>query len=163
MASESLLLYFSRRVVDAQTAMDLTAETFAQAIASRRNFRGDDLRDAQGWLFGIAKHLLHRYYRKGSVEQRALEKLEIESRLLSVADREEIEQFVDIISLRTRLSAALADLPEDQRSAVTLRILSGMEYSEISTELGISEAGARKRVSRALGTLRDFLEDEDNE
>ncbi len=43
------------------------AETFAQAFASRRRFRDRGL-GATGWLYGIARHLLARYFRTGAVD-----------------------------------------------------------------------------------------------
>jgi DNA-directed RNA polymerase specialized sigma24 family protein len=52
--------FFRQRTADDDIALDLTAETFAQAWFSRRRFR--DRRDgsAAPWLFGIARNVLHR-------------------------------------------------------------------------------------------------------
>jgi hypothetical protein len=55
------------------------------------------------------------------------------------------------------LDAAVARLPEDYRTAVLLRFYRGLDVGEISRELGISDAAARKRVERGIGHLRRWL------
>ena len=51
--------FFMRRTGDGELAADLTAETFAAALASRRRF--DPVKGpAVGWLYGIARHKLAR-------------------------------------------------------------------------------------------------------
>src|SRR5690348_12214509 len=48
----TLLAFFGRRTDDPEAAADLTAETFASALASRRRFRPGRT-PAVAWLFGI--------------------------------------------------------------------------------------------------------------
>jgi len=49
----------------------------------------------------------------------------------------------------------LADLlPADQLQALRARVIDEREYDEIARDLDCSEAVVRKRVSRALSTLR---------
>jgi RNA polymerase sigma-70 factor (ECF subfamily) len=49
----------------------------------------------------------------------------------------------------------LADLlPPDQLQALRARVIDEREYDEIARDLDCSEAVVRKRVSRALSTLR---------
>jgi DNA-directed RNA polymerase specialized sigma24 family protein len=66
--ARTLVLYFQRRTYDPETAVDLMAETFAAAFRDRRAFRGGDAA-AVGWLFGIARHLLAEYYRRGATRR----------------------------------------------------------------------------------------------
>jgi RNA polymerase sigma-70 factor (ECF subfamily) len=65
-----MLGFFVRRTLDAESAAELVAETFAEAFASRSRFRDEGV-DGVGWLYGIGKHLLSRYFRAGAVEARA--------------------------------------------------------------------------------------------
>ena len=65
-----VLAYFARRVATPELAADLTAETFAQALASRRRFRPRGPGSGAGWLYGVAKHVLARSLRRGRVENR---------------------------------------------------------------------------------------------
>jgi RNA polymerase sigma-70 factor (sigma-E family) len=53
------------------------------------------------------------------------------------------------------------ELPPRQRAAVVLRFYEDLEYAEIATLLGCSEATARSHVHRALGALRSRLAEED--
>jgi len=51
-------------------------------------------------------------------------------------------------------------LPAVQRDAVHARVIDERSYAELAAELRISEANARKRVSRGLAALRAELEKE---
>src|SRR3954452_18177014 len=73
---ERMLRYFLSRVGDAEVAADLTAETFAAALASVRRFRAS--KGAAGaWLFGIAHNTLAMSTRRGRVEASARRRLGI--------------------------------------------------------------------------------------
>jgi DNA-directed RNA polymerase specialized sigma24 family protein len=54
-------VFFVRRVLDPEVAVDLAAETFARALERRRQFRGRSAEEELGWLFAIARSLLHAY------------------------------------------------------------------------------------------------------
>ena len=56
------------------------------------------------------------------------------------------------------LARALDGLSEKLRAVVLLRDYDDLSYAEISEVLGIAEAAARKRHSRALNELRDAME-----
>src|SRR3954453_11417292 len=56
-------------------ALDLTAETFAQAWLSRRRFRDLAGGSAGPWLFAIARHVLVASVRRGRLERAACEPL----------------------------------------------------------------------------------------
>ncbi len=47
-----------------------------------------------------------------------------------------------------------------QRRAVQARVLEGKPYGQIAREESVSEQVVRKRVSRALATLRSHLKEE---
>jgi len=53
-----------------------------------------------------------------------------------------------------RVAAAFNALPERQRDALSARVLNGHDYDVIARVSGVSGATIRKRVSRALHTLR---------
>jgi RNA polymerase sigma-70 factor (ECF subfamily) len=53
-----------------------------------------------------------------------------------------------------RLRRALAALPEEHRTALTLRYLEGLDYRAIETTMGVSNGALRGILGRALGTLR---------
>lgn len=59
--------------------------------------------------------------------------------------------------LAPHVDAALASLPEHDRTAIVLRYFEGREYRAVGQALGLSDEAARKRVDRALGSLRKRL------
>ena len=63
----SVHAWFRTRVEPA-SAMDLTAETFAQAAGGLRRFRDESDGSAGPWLFGIAKNLHRRFLERRRVE-----------------------------------------------------------------------------------------------
>ena len=61
---------------------------------------------------------------------------------------------IDALAEATVVVELLQDLPADQRAAVLARVVDEREYSDIAARQGVSEAVARKRVSRGLAGLR---------
>jgi RNA polymerase sigma factor (sigma-70 family) len=151
--AEAILAFFARRVLDPELALDLTAETFAQAFKSRHRFRGDGDEQARAWLYGIARHQLSQYRRRGAAERRALGRLGIEVPDLSADDYERVEELAGLERVRTAAQNGMAELSEGVRRAVRLRIIDELSYPEIAKRLSISEEAARQRVSRGLRGL----------
>jgi RNA polymerase sigma factor (sigma-70 family) len=145
-------VWFVRQTGSESAALDLTAETFAQAWHSLRRFR--DLADGSGapWLFGIARNLLRQYHKHNRIETAARQRLG----LPAIADGDEyeaVDERVAARSLAPALAAAVRLLPPDQRAALELRVVQQLEYVEVAGRLGISQNAARLRVSRALRAL----------
>jgi RNA polymerase sigma factor (sigma-70 family) len=150
--AREVLGFFARRTFDAQTAADLTAETFAAAFADRHRF-DPTVGDEGAWLFGIARNLLGHYLRTRRVDRAARAKLGLPDRTLSTDDLERVEALIDFAEVGRRVHAALAMLAVDQREAVVLRVVDGLSYSDIAGRLGWSEQTVRARVSRGLRDL----------
>jgi len=146
---ESLLAFFSRRTRDADLAADLTAETFAAALAGRRRYR-PEAGAASAWLFGIAMNKLADAQRRGYAEKRARRRLGMERIELSDEDIARIDALGD----STAASALLEVLAPDQRDAIRAHVLDERTYAEIASEHDVSEAVVRKRVSRGLASVR---------
>jgi RNA polymerase sigma-70 factor (ECF subfamily) len=53
-----------------------------------------------------------------------------------------------------RLTRALRTLPEEHRTALTLRYLEELDYRAIATTMGVTDGALRGMLGRALGTLR---------
>src|ERR1700742_3028245 len=90
----AILAYLARATADRETALDLTAEVFAAALAASGRFRPGGT-PARGWLFGIARNKLAESRRQGMRATAARRRLGIPS--LSFADTalEEIESIID--------------------------------------------------------------------
>lgn len=155
---DELLMFLMRRTNDAEIALDLWGETFAQALVSRRRYRGSTDEQAAAWLFTIARRQLARYYRRGRAERRAMTRLGIERPAINPETEAEIIRRAGLEEMRRSLAAAVALLSDDARQAITLRILQELSYTEVAARLAISEQTARMRVSRGLRALGDILD-----
>lgn len=155
--AEDVLRYFARHTLDPSSAAELTSETFAQAFASRARFR-DRGTPAAAWLFTIARHQLSRYHRKGVVEAAARTKLGMRRAEVSAKDYERIEELIDFERVGRAIARAMTTLSEEQREALTLRVIEGRPYEEVARLLACSEQTARARVSRGLKKLSALLE-----
>jgi RNA polymerase sigma-70 factor (ECF subfamily) len=151
--SEGVLVFFARRTLDPEGALELTAETFAQAYISWRGLRGPSPEERQAWLYTIARRRLTRYLRRGRVERRALRRLGMQTPPAHDDDLALIEQRAGLAQLRAAVSGELIRLSAEQRWALELRVVQERPYAEVARVLGISELAARARVSRGLRAL----------
>lgn len=156
--SRRMVAFFARRTYDAQLALDLTAETFAQAFSGRRRFRGDSEAEAAAWLFTIANRQLAHYWRRGRAEQRAVRRLGLQVPVLDQDDAARIIDLAGMADLRAALAEELARLPEPTQQALRLRIVEERDYREVAQLLGMTEMTARARVSRGLLALAAALD-----
>jgi RNA polymerase sigma factor (sigma-70 family) len=155
--AERMLAFLSRRTLDPDAAIDLLAETFATALTDRRSYRGRSDAEAVGWLYGIARHQLSGWYRRGAVERRAMTKLGIERRELTEVEYERIVELAGLEDLRGRVADEVDRLGDESRSALRLRVVEECSYAEVAAALGVTEQTARARVSRALRQLASRL------
>jgi RNA polymerase sigma factor (sigma-70 family) len=146
--ARTVLGYFARRTGDPNVAADLTAETFASAIAAQARYRPTGA-PALAWLFKIAARRLADYERHEAVERRMRRRLAMRTPRLTWEDGAMIAVLADDAA-----SILLAELPKEQRDAVAAHILDEREYEELAASLQLSEAAVRQRVSRGLSALR---------
>jgi len=156
--SRSILVFHARRTYDPETALDLTAETFAQAFAGRRRFRGTTDDELAAWLFAIARNLLARFLRRGVAERRALTRLGIEVPPLEADDIARIVELAGLTDARKAVAHQFGTLSADQREALRLRVVEELSYADVARRLEVSEPTARARVSRALRALAGALD-----
>jgi RNA polymerase sigma factor (sigma-70 family) len=152
----TMLGFFMKRTYDPEAATDLVAETFAAAFEDRLRFRGEGEQEALAWLYAIARHRAADFHRSGHVERRALGRLGFQRRALSDDEYERIDALAGLQELREELTSGLEGLVREQRDALRLRVLEERPYVDVARALGVSEATARARVSRALRALRDL-------
>jgi RNA polymerase sigma factor (sigma-70 family) len=153
-----ILGYFVNRTLDPDSAADLTAETFAQAFASRSRFRSRGPGSAAAWLYTIASRQYLRFLRRGRVDDRVRRRLGLPPRELSTPDYERIEELIDFEKVGRAVRDALMELSAEQREAVSLRVIDGRSYPELARVMQCTEETARARVSRGLRRLAAALE-----
>ena len=153
----ALLAYFHRRTACAQSAADLTAETFAAAFVARRRYVAAGAPVA-AWLFGIARHKLFDANRAQRIDARARRRLRMERVVLDDEELRRVEELADMALLRGEVQDALAALAPESAEAVRLRVVNELPYAEVARRIGCSEGAARVRVARALTRLAERLE-----
>jgi RNA polymerase sigma factor (sigma-70 family) len=156
--AEDLLRYFARRTLDPETAAELTAETFAEAFASRLTYTDKGV-NGVAWLYGIARHRLGRFFRTGRIDASARRRLGMPERDLPPEDYERIEDLIDLAPIRGVLAEALETLSPEQRDAMRLHVIDGLAYPEVAAKLRCTEANARQRVSRGLRRVAVVLQE----
>ncbi len=145
--------WFERETGSDAAALDLTAETFAQAWHGARRFR--DLASGSGapWLFGIARNLLRQYYKHHRIETAARQRLGVAAAFAESDEYEQVDERMEAARLRPALRVAVGALPVEQRRALELRVVQQLSYDEVAGRLGCSQNAARLKVSRALKAL----------
>src|SRR3954463_3082022 len=145
--------WFQRQTGSESAALDLTAETFAQAWHASRRFR--DMANGSGapWLFGIARNLLRQYHKHNRIESAARERLGMPTAWAECEDYEAVDERLVATSLSPLLRMAVHALPAEQQRALDLRIVQQLDYEEVAGALGCTQNAARLRVSRALRAL----------
>jgi RNA polymerase sigma-70 factor (ECF subfamily) len=133
--------------------VDLMAETFAQAYASRGRFRGSTDAEAAGWLYAIARHQLSAYFRRGRARTKALRRLGMQVPRTAPDELARIDELAGLGELRGTVRRHFDALPRDQREALRLRVIDELAYADVAGALRVSEATARARVSRGLRRL----------
>ena len=69
-----------------------------------------------------------------------------------------VPDLADDVARRDGLLRALVKLPYQQRATVVLRYLEGLSQAETAQVLGCSEGTVKSQSSRALATLRKYLD-----
>src|SRR3954454_8409652 len=146
-------VWFTRQTGSETAALDLTAETFAQAWRSLRRFR--DMADGSGapWLFGIARNLLRQYHKHNRIETAARARMGLRVEWEGTEAYDAVDERMAGTSLKPALQVAGPALPSDQRRALELRVVQQLPYEEVAVRLDCSINAARLRVSRALRAL----------
>jgi RNA polymerase sigma-70 factor (ECF subfamily) len=150
----AVLGFLHARTRDPELAADLAAEVFAAALVAVRRYRPGEA-PAVAWLFGIARNILLRSFKRRRVEDRARRRLEMPP--LAISD--ELVERIDRLGGDQRVEQMLDRLPPAQAQAVRSRVLEDAPYDRIAAELRCSESVVRQRVSRGLAVLRHFEEE----
>ena len=130
-------------------ALDATQEAFVAAYRRLGSFRRDAAFST--WMYRIAVNASHDLLRR----RKRTEADQIPD--ATPDDRTSVE---DTAGLRTDLSRALTELPEEYREAVLLHDLGGVPYDEIALLTGVALGTVKSRISRGRQRLAQLLEPE---
>lgn len=150
----------SRMIRDQAEVEDVVQEAFIKAYRALPNFRGDSA--FYTWLYRIGINTAKNYL--VAMGRRPQVSTEIE-----VEDAENFEDGQDLRTIDTpetelmtkqiaqTVNDTVAALPEELRTAITLREIEGLSYEEIATLMGCPIGTVRSRIFRARETIAEKL------
>lgn len=161
MAQEALL----DTLMALQPALQLTAEKLLRSEADaedtvqetvidlwqRRN-EMEHVRDLRAYAMQSLKNRCISFLRKS--RDIATDRIE----LLDAVDDDAIREEVALTEERAaRLDTMMAQLPERQREAVTMRYIEGVSHEEMQRRLGMSSTNVYATLSRAMSALKSMI------
>ena len=169
-AFELLVIKYQRKLArllsqfirDAAEVEDVTQETFIKAYRSLSSFRGDSA--FYTWLYRIginaAKNFLVAQKRRASTTSNGID-------IEDAENFEEASQLRDLDTPESELMSkqiaqtvhqTLNELPEELRTAITLREIEGLSYEEIANAMNCPTGTVRSRIFRAREAISDKLQ-----
>lgn len=141
----------SRYVRDADEVQDVAQEAFIKAYRALPKFRGDSA--FYTWLYRIAintakNHLVSRSRRPPSSDVE-IEDAEYYEAGGALRDIENPENALFGAELKAVVESAISGLPDDLRTAVTLREFDGLSYEDIAEIMECPVGTVRSRIFRA--------------
>ena len=148
--AQPLYAFLVYRTRDHALAEDILSDTFVRVLRTSWPF---DRRRAsrKTWVYSIALNVLRDHLRRVDAERRAME------RTRGPAPPAE-EDLATAVSDRDDLSAALAQLSEDEREAVALRYGADLSVAEVAKLVRAPAKTVEGRIHRALKKMRETLE-----
>jgi len=150
----------SRFIRDANEVEDVTQEAFIKAYRALPSFRGDSA--FYTWLYRIgintAKNYLVALGRRAptmtEVDNEEAEDIEVGEQL---KDMNTPEHQMMTRQIAETVNSTLQELPEELRTAITLREIDGLSYEEIAQIMNCPIGTVRSRIFRAREAIADEL------
>ncbi len=150
-----IIKLISRYVHDPSEALDVSQEAFLKAYRALPSFRGDSA--FYTWLYRIAINTAKNYLvaqgrrpPSSDIDAQEAEQYEGQS---SLKEYETPERLLLKDEIAATVFKVIEELPEDLRTAITLRELEGMSYEEIAQTMGCPIGTVRSRIFRARESI----------
>lgn len=145
----------SRYVRDADEVQDVAQEAFIKAYKALPNFRGESA--FYTWLYRIAINTAKNYLvsrsRRPPGKDVELEDAQYYESGGSLRDVESPENVLFGEELKVVVDGAIGALPEDLRTAITLREFDGLSYEDIADIMDCPVGTVRSRIFRARESI----------
>jgi RNA polymerase sigma-70 factor (ECF subfamily) len=138
-------------------AEDASQDAFIKAWTNAKSFKGGAVRP---WLLRIATNTCYDVLRsKGRKPTGSLDAIEFETEpnWSTQSDPVDPVRFAETGDLSRMLEAALAQIPDEQRLAVTLCDIQGLPLAEAAEVMQISLGTVKSRLFRGRSQLRDLI------
>ena len=138
-----------RIVKDSQEAEDVMQDSFLNAFTKLASFKGEVTFGA--WLKRIVINNSIHHYRK----QLKRNEVSLENVMYKVEDNDEVSGDYGVTERKAqKVMDAMKQLKDNYRVSLTLHLIEGYDYEEISQIMDISYANCRTTISRAKESLR---------
>ncbi len=153
----------TRYLKDPSEALDVTQEAFLKAYRALKNFRGDSA--FYTWLYRIAINTAKNYLvaqdrRPPDWDIDASEAEQYEG-ALALKENDTPERIVLKDEIEAAIYQVIRELPEELKTAITLREFEGMSYEQIAATMECPVGTVRSRIFRAReaidAVLKEFL------
>jgi RNA polymerase sigma-70 factor, ECF subfamily len=145
-----LLTYLMAR--DRQSAEDLASETWIKVSRGLPRFEGSEI-EFRAWAFTVARHTLIDWHR----QRKRRPDLVTDPGNLVVVDDPDVENCA-IETLQTEAALRLVrQLPRDQADAVLLRVVAGLDATQVGRIMGRRPGAVRVLQHRGLRRLAALL------
>ena len=165
-AFDLLVLKYQSRIVsiafkfvkEIQLAEDISQESFIKAYRSIDSFREESA--FYTWLYRITANTAKNYLvSKGRRKESSISELSISENedFFELPTNDSPEQILMAQSLKDTVYDALSGLPEDTRTALSLREFEGLNYEEIAEIMNCPVGTVRSRIFRGREALENLI------
>ncbi len=149
----------SRYVKEPSDALDIAQDAFLKAYRALPRFRGDSA--FYTWMYRIAINTAKNYLasqarRPREVEMSSPDGEQTEAEI-ALRDEGTPERLLLRDEIQQTIGRTIEQLPEDLRTAITLRELEGMSYEEIAEAMDCPIGTVRSRIFRARAAIDSKL------
>jgi RNA polymerase sigma-70 factor (ECF subfamily) len=137
-----------RLLGDRQTAEECTQDVFVSVWRTARGFDPDRAR-VSTWLMSIARNRAI-----DATRRRAARPVDPYEEVVSVDESPDTAELVSSADEASRVAAAMAELPDVQREALSLAYFDGLSHTEIAERLHLPVGTVKGRIRLALDRLR---------
>jgi len=165
-AFDLLVLKYQSRIVsiafkfvkEIQLAEDISQEAFIKAYRSIDSFREESA--FYTWLYRITANTAKNYLvSKGRRKGSSISEMSISENedFYELPTNDSPEQILMAQSLKDTIYDALSNLPEDTRTALSLREFEGLNYEEIAEIMNCPVGTVRSRIFRGREALENLI------
>jgi len=145
---DDLRRYLIYRSGDQDLSGDIAQNVFMKVWTKKIELASGNIKSL---LFKMATDEFISHIRRKKVERAYSDSIDL--RLVQESDSGDDE----LKDKKEQFKKALNQLPEKQRTALLMNKMQGLTYKEIAESLNLSEKAIEKRISQALGTLKQNL------
>jgi len=145
--------YIQFKVGHPQTVEDLCGEVFVRLLEALK--RGQSWRESpQGWIMGIARHVVTDYYRK----RERMPEVKLNERL-AAADESTPPQQAILNERKRQLKEAIEQLTDEQRDVILMRFMEGIDIRGVAQAVNKTPGAVKGLQYRALRALAEIMQD----